>query len=79
MNTLAFKFNFEGLAVVAFAGTCFAGYVDIRQEMHFYFNKAIALAFFASPALNVKAETPWFVASCSRFLGVSEDIADQCK
>src|SRR6185437_11288116 len=51
------------LAIVAPAMTDFALDVNVRQKMHFDLDQSAALAVFATPSLNVEAETPRVIAA----------------
>ena len=63
MNVPALVAHFQGFPVVAPSLAYIAGYVDIRQEVHFHLEYAIALAGLATPALDVEAEAPGRVAA----------------
>ena len=72
MNVLALVTDLERLAVVAFAPADIAGDIHIGQEVHLYLDDAVALAGFAAPALDVKAEASRHVAARPRFLRAGE-------
>ena len=68
-DIFSFVVNFQRVPVVTGAVTNFAGYVHIRQEIHFNFINAVALAGFTASAFHVKAETSLFVTADFRFIG----------
>ena len=68
-DIFSFVVNFQCVPVVTGAVTNFAGYVHIRQEIHFNFINAVALAGFTASAFHVKAETSLFVTADFRFIG----------
>ena len=72
----AFVGDTEGFAVVACAVADVAGDVYVRQEVHFDFDDAVALAGFASAAFDVEGEAPRRVAARAAFLGTGEKVAD---
>ena len=76
MDVFAFVGDAEGFAVVAFAVADVAGDEDVRQEVHFDFDDAVALAGFASAAFDVEGEAPRRVAARAAFLGAGEEVAD---
>ena len=76
MDGFAFVGDAEGFAVVAFAVADVAGDEDVRQEVHFDFDDAVALAGFASTAFDVKGEPPRRVAAGARFLRAGKEFAD---
>src|SRR5262245_13918512 len=65
-DRLALEQHLERLAVVALALADVAGDVDIGQKVHLDLDHAVALAGFATPALDVEAETPGLVAARAR-------------
>ena len=67
MDGLALVLNLQRFAVIAFAFALVARHVDIRQEVHFNLDHAVALARFAAAAAHVKAETSWRIAAGARF------------
>jgi hypothetical protein len=72
----ALEMDFEGFAVVAAAVAGFAGDIDGRQEVHFDFDQAVALAFLATAALDVEAEAAGLVAADFGRGQFGEEIAD---
>ena len=62
-DVLALVGDLKGLAVVTLAVARLAGDIDRRQEVHLDFENAVALAFFAATALDVKAKAAGFVAA----------------
>ena len=56
MDALALVLDLQGLAVVALALAHIARHVDVRQEVHFHLDQAIALARFTAAALDVERE-----------------------
>src|SRR5215470_1913020 len=76
---LAFEFDFERLAVVALALANITGDVDVRQEVHFNFYDAVALAGLATPALNVERESSRFVAPRFGFRKTSKPFSNRCE
>ena len=76
MDGFAFVGDAEGFAVVAFAVADVAGDEDVRQEVHFDFDDAVALAGFAPSAFDVKGEPPRRVAARACFLGAGEEFTD---
>ena len=75
-NGLALVVYFEGFAVVALAVAGFAGYVHVRQEVHFNLQGAVAGAVLAAAALDVEGESAGGVAAHFRFAGLCEQLAD---
>ena len=75
-DVFAFVLHFEGFAVVAFAVADFAGYVYVGQEVHFYFDHAVALAGFAAAAFDVEREAADVVAAFAREGYAGEQVAD---
>ena len=75
-NGLALVVHFEGFAVVALAVAGFAGHVDVRQEVHFNLQGAVAGAVLAAAALDVEGESTRGVAAHFRFAGLCEQLAD---
>ena len=71
--------HFEGFAVVALAVAGFAGYVHVRQEVHFNLQGAVAGAVLTTAALDVEGESAGGVASHFRFAGLCEQLADVVK
>ena len=65
VDSLAFVLNFQRFAVIALAFALIARHVDIRQEVHFDFDHAVALTGFTASATDVKAETPRRVTACA--------------
>ena len=70
-------FHLERLAIVALALADVAGDIDVRQEMHFDLDDAVALAGFAAPALDVEGEAPRLVAARLGFRQAREPFADR--
>ena len=62
-DALSLEAHLEGLAVVAFAVTMFAGYVHIGQEIHLDRFVAVALAGFATTTAHVEGEASGLVAA----------------
>ena len=60
-DAFSLEAHLEGLAVVAFAVTMFAGYVHIGQEIHLDRFVAVALAGFATTAAHVEGEASGLV------------------
>ena len=69
-------FDFEGLAVVAFAGTGFARDIDVGEEMHFDFLDAFAGARFAAATFDIETKSPCLVPAELGLGGGGEEIAD---
>src|SRR5581483_5169959 len=72
----AFVTDFQSLAVVTASVAGFAGHIDRRKEVHFYFDEAVALAFLAASALDVEAEPARFVAAYARRGQLCEQVPD---
>ena len=66
VDAFTFVIDFERFAVVAQAVTDIAGNIDIRQEVHFDLDHAVALTGLAAPALDVEGETPRPVTAFAR-------------
>src|SRR5580698_2509538 len=64
-DALAFVLNLERVAIVALAAAYFAGDINVRQEVHFDADDAVALASLAAAALDVEGETAGTVAAHS--------------
>ena len=75
-NGLALVVHFEGFAVVALAVAGFAGYVHVRQEVHFNLQGAVAGAVLAAATLDVEGESAGGVAAHFCFAGLCEQLAD---
>ena len=75
-NGLALVVHFEGFAVVALAVAGFAGYVHIRQEVHFNLQGAVAGAVLAAAALDIEGESAGGVAAHFRLAGLCKQLAD---
>ena len=67
----------ERFGIVAATAADFAGYVHIRQKIHFDAAEAIALAGFAAPAFYVKAEAAGAIAALARFGKHGEKLANR--
>src|SRR5690606_40806211 len=65
------------LSIVALALPPLARNVHVRQEVHLDFDDAVALARFATAALDVEAETSRLVAARARFRNGGEHFADR--
>ena len=63
VNVPSFVTDFERLAVVAFAPANVARHVDVRQEVHFHLDNAVALTGLASTSFDIEAESPWHIAA----------------
>src|SRR3546814_13601939 len=59
----ALELYFEGFAIVARAVADVAGDVDVRQEVHFDLQHAVALTGFAAAALHIEAEAAGLVSA----------------
>ena len=77
VDGLALVLNFQGFPVVALAVADVAGHIDIRQEMHFDLDYAVALAGFAASALDVEGETARSIAARAGFGHSGEQLADR--
>ena len=66
----------QRLPVIALAVADFAGDIDIRQELHFDLDDAVALAGFAAPALDIEGEAAGPVAAGAGLRGLGEELAD---
>ena len=73
---LALVVHFEGFAVVALAVAGFAGHVNVRQEVHFNLQGAVAGAVLAAAALDVEGEATRGVAAHLRLAGLCKQLAD---
>ena len=56
-DRLALEQHLQRLAIVALAMAHIAGDINVGQEVHLDLDHAVALAFFAAPALDVEART----------------------
>ncbi len=79
VNTLSLVLHFQRLAVVPLSVADFARDIDIREEMHFDLNDAVAAAGLAAAALNVKTETSLLVAAGLGIRCPRKQIADHVK
>ena len=79
MDVGAFVAHLQGLAVVAPAIAGVARHVDVREEMHFHLEYAIAFASLAPPALHIEREAPRSVATLARQGHAGEQFPDRCE
>ncbi len=75
-DTFSFIFDFQRLAVVPLALADLARHVDIRQEMHFDLNDAVASAGLAAAAPDVETEATLFIATQLRLRQAREQVTD---
>ena len=75
-DVFAFVGDLEGLAVVAATVADVAGDEDVGEEMHFDFERAVALAMFAASAFDVEAEASGVVAADTGGGDLREKFAD---
>src|SRR5207237_5095485 len=68
--------DLEGLSVIAAAIARLARDVHRRKKMHFDFDEAIALAFFAAAPFDIEAEAARFVSPDAGGGQAGEKIAD---
>ena len=79
VDVFALIAHVQRFPVVPRALTDIAGHVDVRQEVHFDFQKAVAGAGLAAPALHVEGKTVLPVAPGLGFRGHGKDFANQIK
>src|ERR1700693_1140451 len=72
---MAFVTNGKSLGIVAFAAADFAGYVNVRKEIHFDATLAISLASFAAAAFHVEAKASWAISALAGFRKHGKKIA----
>ena len=72
----AFVGDLESFAIVAAAVAGFASHVNRREKVHFNFDEAVALAFFAAATFHVEAETAWTVTADFGGREASKEIAN---
>src|SRR5688572_1531663 len=77
VNVQPLVLHLERAALVPRALALFANQFDIREELHFYRNRAVSLAHFAAPTRNIEGEMPRGISSPLRFRRVRERLADQ--
>ena len=53
-----------------------AGHINIRQEVHFYFQDAVALACFAASPLHIEGEAPCLIAAHPGLRRLAEQLAN---
>jgi len=75
-DAVALEMHLQGFAVEAGAVTDIAGHVNIRQELHFDAQFALALAGLAASAMHVERETAGFVAAHLAFGQFGKQPAD---
>ena len=75
-NILALVFDFQRFPVIAGAVADFTGDVDVRQEVHFDADDAVAFAGFAAAAFDVEAEAAGLVAPDLGFCRLAVELAD---
>ena len=68
--------HLQRLAIEALAVADVAGHVDIRQELHFDAQLALALAGLAAAAVHVEGEAPGLVAAHLALRQLGEELAD---
>ncbi len=68
--------DFEGFAVVALAAAHVAGHVEVGHEVHFHLHRAVALAGFAAPALDVEGKSSGVIAALARHGRLRVQLAD---
>src|SRR5204863_10018866 len=78
-DRLSLELDLQRLAVVAPALADLARHVDVRQELHFDLQDAIALAGLAAAALDVEGEAAGPVATQARVWHRREQLADRRK
>src|SRR5690606_19348059 len=63
--------DFEGFAVIASSLAFFAGYIDVRQKIHFNDLHTPALTGFTATAFDIERKTAGFISPdlCLRYLG----------
>ena len=62
-DRLVLERDLQRLAIVALALAFLARHVDVGQEVHLDFQNAVALAFFAAPALDVERKAARLIAA----------------
>ncbi len=77
VDGLALVADLQRLAVVALAVADVTGHEDVRQEVHFHLDQAVALAGLAAAALDVEGEAPRPVAAVARLRHAGEEFSDR--
>src|SRR3546814_8566310 len=76
-DRLVLEFDLERFSVVAFALADVALHIDVRQEVHLDLDHAVALAGFATAALDVEGEAAGRVAARLRLRHSGEPVPDR--
>src|SRR5271154_4198580 len=66
----------ERFGVVTLAAANFAGYVNVREKIHFDAAQAVTLTGLAAPAFDVKAKAPRLVTAFARFWKHGKEFAN---
>ena len=59
--------------------TSVAGNINVRQKMHGDLDDSVTFTGLASAALEVKAESAWFIAPGTGFRQPGQQIPDRCE
>ena len=77
INAFSFIFYLQCLTVVAFSAAYLTRHIYIRKEMHLNLDDSISATRFTASALDVKAESSFFIAFRLRIRGCRKQIPDQ--
>jgi len=78
-NVQVLETHLQGLAVKARPVAHIAGYIHIRQELHFNTQLPLPLAGLAATTVYIEGETPWFVPAHLALRHFGEQGADMVK
>ena len=79
VDVLPFVAHLQSLPVVSVSVAYFAGDIDVRKEIHFNLDVAVAGARLAAAALHIEGEPSLLVASGFRIVGACKQIPDLVK
>ena len=77
MNALAFVLHFQCFAVITLTFTLVTRYIDIRQEVHLYFQYTVTLAGFTASTTYVETETTRCITAGTGFRYASKQLTDR--
>ena len=77
INAFSFIFYLQCLTVVAFSAAYLTRHIYIRKEMHLNLDDSISATRFTASALDVKAESSFFIAFRLRIRGCRKQLPDQ--
>src|SRR5215813_7424749 len=78
-NRQSFVLDRQRLAVITLAMADFTCHVDVGEETHFDFAKAVSLTCLASAAFDIEAKTSRFVPPGSGFRQHGVELANWCE